>query len=341
MIQLINLFIAIIPVVVFLAAMSLMDRFRLVRPASIVTALAYGAAAAGLSLWVNDWLLHVRQVPPDVVRRYIAPVTEETAKAGLIVVLIATSRVGFLVDAAVQGFAVGTGFALVENLWYLHSMPDAAVTLWIVRGLGTAVLQGATTSIFAIVSRALADRRPERVVSRFVPGWAAAVAIHSAFNHRLLPPFAEMLLMLIVLPLLVLGVFERSERVTRDWIGAGLDLDIELLELVKSDGFAFTRFGRYLQELRARVPGAVVADMFCLLRVELELAVQAKALLIAREAGLDVPVSDDLEASLAERRYLQRSIGKIGLLALKPLQVTSHRDDWHRHLLQQRGSPHS
>src|SRR2546425_3570314 len=261
-----------------------MDRFRLVRPASIVTALAYGAAAAGLSLWVNDWLLHVRQVRPCVVRRYIAPVTEESAKAGVIVALIATSRVGFLVDAAVQGFAVGTGFALVENLWYLRSMPDAALTLWIVRGLGTAVLQGATTSIFAIVSRALADWRPERVVSRFVPGWAAAVAIHSAFNHRLLPPFAEMLVMLIVLPLLVLGVFERSERVTRDWIGAGLDLDIELLELVKSDGFAFTRFGRYLQELRARVPGAVVADMFCLLRVELELAVQAKALLIAREA---------------------------------------------------------
>jgi protease PrsW len=108
---------------------------------------------------------------------------------------------------------------------------------------------------------------------------------------------------------------------------------------MKSDGFAFTRFGRYLQELRARVPGPVVADMFCLLRLELELAVQAKALLIAREAGLDVPVTDDLEAILDERRYLQESIGKIGLLALKPLQVTSHRDDWHRHLLKSRQAP--
>jgi hypothetical protein len=76
--------------------------------------------------------------------------------------------------------------------------------------------------------------------------------------------------------------------------------------------------------------------MFCLLRLELELAVQAKALLMAREAGLDVPVDDDLEAILAERRCLQRSIGRIGLLALKPLGVTSHRDQWHRHLLQQR-----
>jgi protease PrsW len=332
----INLVVALVPVVVFLAALALMDRFRLVRPMSILGSLAYGAAAAGLSLGLNEWLLHARHVPPDVVRRYIAPVAEETAKAGLLVALIASSRVAFLVDAAVQGFAVGTGFALTENLWYLRSMPDAGLTLWVVRGLGTAVLQGATTSIFAIVSRTLADRYPDRAVVRYLPGWAAAVAIHSAFNHRILPPFAEMLLMLIALPLVVLAVFERSERATREWIGAGLDLDIELLELMKSDGFAHTRFGRYLQELRARVPGPVVADMFCLLRIELELAVEAKALLIAREAGLELASGEDLEASLAERRYLHESIGPLGLLALKPLQITSHRDDWHRHLLRQR-----
>ena len=48
-----------------------------------------------------------------------------------------------------------------------------------------------------------------------------------------------------------------------------------------------------------------------------------------------VPADEDLAASLAERRYLQQSIGTMGLLALKPLQVTSYRDTWHRHLLQQ------
>jgi hypothetical protein len=173
----------------------------------------------------------------------------------------------------------------------------------------------------------------------FLPGWAAAVAIHSTFNHRLLPPVAQTLVLLIVLPLLVLWVFARSERSTREWVGAGLDLDVELLALVASDAFVFTHFGRYLQELRTRMPGPVVADMFCLLRLELELSVQAKAMLMAREAGVEVPVDDDLEASLAERRYLHETIGTIGLLALKPLQVTSHRDTWHRHVLQQRRAP--
>ena len=56
---------------------------------------------------------------------------------------------------------------------------------------------------------------------------------------------------------------------------------------------------------------------------------------MAREAGLDLKADDDLDASLAEREYLRRSIGRAGLLALRPLQVTSHRDSWHRELLKQ------
>lgn len=332
-----HIVIALVPVVAFLAALWLMDSFRLVRPAVILGAIAWGAAAAFGSLWLHDWLMQAYSLPAGVVSRYVAPVTEETAKALLIVVLVATSRVGFLVDAALQGFAVGTGFALVENLTYLQSMSDATLMVWVVRGLGTAVLQGATTTIFAMMAKTFADRRGGRLAFAFAPGWAVAVGLHSLFNHRLLPPLAQTLLILIVLPLLVLWVFARSERATREWIGAGLDLDVELLSLVGSDAFALTHFGRYLQELRARLPGPVIADMFCLLRLELEVSVQAKALLIAREAGLDVPPDEDLEASLAERRYLQRSIGKTGLLALKPLQVTSRRDEWHRYILRQRG----
>jgi hypothetical protein len=140
-------------------------------------------------------------------------------------------------------------------------------------------------------------------------------------------------LLLVVLPLVLLLVFERSESATREWIGAGLDLDMQLLDLVRSESFAGTRFGRYLQELRARFGGPVVADMFCLLRLELELSVQARAMLMAREAGLEIAVDEDLQASLQEIAYLRSSIGRTGLLALKPLQVTSHRDHWHRHLL--------
>jgi protease PrsW len=325
---------ALLPVVGFLAVLFMMDSFKLVPIRWILAALAGGGAAALISLWLWS-ALGLDLSTGDAVSYYIAPIIEETLKASIIVVLILRGRAGFLVDAAVQGFAVGAGFALVENVTYLHAFGVAPLTLWLVRGLGTAMLHGGATAIFAILTRALADRYPRRPHVAFLPGLAAAILIHSGFNHLPLPPMVQAAVVMLVLPLLLLFVFDRSERATREWMGAGMDLDIEVLQLVASEHFTLTRFGQYLQELRSRFPGVVVADMYCLLRLELELSVHARALIMAREAGLELAGDEDLDASFDEREYLQRSIGKVGLIALRPLQVTSDRDRWHRQLLAQ------
>jgi len=224
---------------------------------------------------------------------------------------------------------------VIEHQFELSEIPTG---LWLVRGLGTAVLHGGTTSIAAMVAKMLVDDDPRRLGRALASGWAAAVVLHSAYNHLLLPPFASMLLLLVVFPVLILVVFQRSEAATREWVGAGLDLDVELLELISSEHFRATRFGTYLEELRERFPAAVVLDMFCMLRLELELSVQAKALLLAREAGLRMAPHPDVAAGLAELRHLRTSIGPTGMLALTPLHVTSHRDEWHRYLVKETGT---
>jgi RsiW-degrading membrane proteinase PrsW (M82 family) len=330
-----NLVLALVPVLAFLLALQMMDSFKLVRPASVLAAIAAGAAAALACIPLHGFVLRATALDTTTFSRYVAPFTAETLKAAFVVFLFAGRRVGFNVDAAVQGFAVGTGFALVENVDYLRALGNAPTHLWLVRGLGTAMLHGATTALFAMISRTVFERRPSQLWLVFWPGWATAVVTHSAFNHVLLPPLMTTALLMTALPLLLMAVFQRSEQATREWVGAGLDLDVELLQLVQSDTFWFTRFGLYLQQLRQTFPGPIVADMFCLLRLELEVAVQAKAMLMAREAGLDVSVDEDLGTALAEIDYLQASIGKTGMLALKPLMVSSHRDDWHQFLLAQ------
>ena len=324
---------AILPVILFLAARYVMDSFKLVPVREVAATLAAGAASALVVLWFHASVLPLDGFSSDFVSRYVAPFTEEAAKGLLVLLLISTGRVGFLVDAAVLGFAIGAGFALVENVLYLRALPDATIWLFLVRGLGTAMLHGATTAIVAMVARARIDRRRRGLLAAALPGYAIAVAIHSGSNHLFLQPVAQALIILMILPAIVIWVFDRSERATREWVSAGLDLDLEVLQLVVSEHFAVTRFGRYLQELRARFPGPVVADMYCLLRLELELSVQAKALVMARGAGLELRADADVDAALAERVYLHRSIGATGLLALRPLQVTSHRDEWHRYLL--------
>jgi len=139
---------------------------------------------------------------------------------------------------------------------------------------------------------------------------------------------AEAALLLSVGVLLVAAVFERSERSTREWLGAGLDVDVELLEQILSGEIRHSHAGEYLDSLRTRFPGPVVADMLCYLQIYLELALRAKGMIIARAAGIDLPPDPSVRANFDEMRFLERSIGPTGKLAVHPLLRTGGRELW-------------
>jgi protease PrsW len=330
--------VALLPVLLFLGLLVLLDSFKLVALRSVLTALVAGAIAALAGAQLNAWLLDATQVSPAFFSRYAAPFSEEALKALWVVVLLRRGRVGFLVDAAILGFAVGAGFALVENVEYLRALSERELGLWLVRGLGTAILHGATTAIVAILAKGLGDRHPARPFLSLLPGYLVAVAIHSAYNHHMLPPVLSAAVLLVGLPLLVIAVFERSERRTRDWMGVDLDSDLEVVESIASGQALDTRIGHYLQSLKEHFPGEVVADMLCLLRIQAELSIRAKGLLLAREAGLEPAVGADVRDRLTELRYLEHSIGRTGLLAMQPIKRRDTRALWQVYLLEQAGA---
>jgi RsiW-degrading membrane proteinase PrsW (M82 family) len=320
-----------VPVTLFLAALVFLDSFKLVHRSDVAKSLLAGAVAAGLSWASNVYLVDTLHVPPDILRKAVGPLVEETAKGALVVWLIRSGRVGFLVDAAIHGFAMGAGFALVENFYYVYTFQSADPGLWVVRGLGTAIMHGTTTAMFAILGKGLTGRRERSSLLWFLPGFLLAVGVHAGFNLFVLPPLVATGLLLAVMPILLGVVFERSERATRSWLGEGMERDVEALEEILSGGIVETRAGRYLSELRQRLPGAVVADMLCLLRVRLELSLRAKGLLMARSAGIELAPDPDVKANIEELRYLEHAIGAVGMLAIQPLVRGSGR--WEQALL--------
>jgi hypothetical protein len=299
-----------------------------------LTLLAAGAAAAGVSYAVNSYAYPRFDGSFDAYSRFISPWIEESLKAALLVFLIRTRRIGLPVDAAISGFAIGTGFALVENLYYLGSRPETTIGVHVIRGFGTAIMHGGTTALLAILSVTLYERRPNGGLVLLLPGLLAAVALHSGFNFLLLKPALATLAMLLVLPFSIYLVFRHSERALRAWLDEDLDSKVRLLELVNSGTFLDSPVGRVLDSLRDRFRGEDLADMLCLLRLHGELALRAKGVLLLRESGMeDLPLDDETREKLAELALLERSIGRTGMLALRPLMMATGKDIWQLRLL--------
>jgi RsiW-degrading membrane proteinase PrsW (M82 family) len=326
---------ALVPVLLFLVALQFLDSFKLTQPRWVMAAMLAGALAAGASYLVSGALLARWNIEIGSFSRYVSPVIEEVLKGLLIVALIRSNRIGFLVDAAIFGFAVGSGFAVVENIHFLLLAPDASMATWIVRGFGTAIMHGGTTAIFAVMGLAMLERSSDGGdnLRGLLPGLALAVLLHSAFNHLSRAPQWATLAVMIALPALLAAVFQRSEAATRDWLGTGFDTDVQMLELINAGGIADTAVGRYLHTLRDRFAGPLLADVLCYVRLYTELSLRAKGLLMMLENGFAAELSEEARASVAELRYLEASIGKTGLRAVRPLLRMNHKELWQIYMI--------
>jgi len=325
---LLSLAVSILPVFLLLVALVLIDSYKLVALRAVLLSVGAGVGAALLSWAVNRWLAPELALAPGRYSMYVAPLVEESLKGACILYLLFRNRLGFVVDAAILGFGIGTGFAFLENLWYLRVMPDATIWTWIVRGFGTAIMHGGATAILAMIAKTFYDRAALPRPWVLLPGLAGAILLHSLYNHFLLHPLLATGIIVLVFPWTCIVVFHQSEQGTREWLGAGFDIDQELLRAMRAGKLAATPVGEYLTTLRDRFDPEVIVDMMGLLRLRAELALKAKGILMMREAGFEAEPDPSLKATFDELRYLERSIGRTGMLALTPFLHTSTRDLW-------------
>ena len=325
--------VGLLPVLIFLVILLYMDSYKLVSLRVVLAVIVMGGLTALAAMFLNSGLLGVTEIPFMPYSRYVSPVVEEMLKAMVIVYLFRSNRIGFLVDSAIMGFAVGAGFALVENLQYLQLQSTASFGVWIVRGFGTAIMHGGVTAMFAIMSQALTERQVKINPFYYLPGLAVAIFLHSIFNHFLVAPMLQTAGTLVLLPPLVKLVFQKSSAALHEWLELDFDADTELIEMIDSGHFTESKIGHFLDDLREKFEGPIVVDMLCYLRVYTELAIRAKAALIARENGLELPVGERTREKFEELRYLENSIGKTGCLAMKPFLQIERKDLWQMHVI--------
>jgi protease PrsW len=327
---------SILPVIVFLFALELIDTYKLLAFRRVLRSVVIGCAVALVCYGLNTAVYKSGMVTPQIWARSGAPVIEEIAKALYVAWLLRSNRVGFMVDTAISGFAVGAGFAMLENLSYIPDLSATGLVTSAIRGLGTAMMHGGTTAIFGTVTANLAEIRGLRSLLGFLPGLGIAIFIHVLYNQPLLRPLTFAVIVLVTLPAAMAFIFWRSESALEKWLGTKLDKDIDLLQMITSGTFSSSRAGSYLRSLESKFAPEVLGDMLCYVQLSLELSARAKGDLLRREMGFPVTSDPELPRQLRELTWLESRIGRAGKLALSPLIGQSHRDLWEIHQLEER-----
>ncbi len=331
----IRILISLLPVFVFLSALIYSDSFKLIKTSLVIQTIIAGIGAAIISYFINSYLLENLSIEHFSYTMYISPLIEESLKASFIIYLLARQKVGFMVDAAIYGFAVGTGFAFIENIYYLTAIDQSNLMIWFIRGFGTAVMHGGTTAIFAIITKNMMDRKSEFRLNQIIPGFLIvifyhllpglifAIGIHSFFNHFMLAPLILTILQLIILPIIIVYVFYRSETIMKNWLESGMDSDVDLLEQIDEGRLSESHIGQYLTSLQNNFSAEVIVDMIAYIRNHIELSIQAKGVLLLKQAGVPVTIDEETRDKFKELKFLEKSIGQTGKLAISPILHTS------------------
>ncbi len=332
--------VALLPVLAFLGVLRHLDAHRLVPPKTVLATLVAGGVLAVFAYFVNDLALGVLGLDLGTYTRWVSPVIEETLKAGVLIYLFSRNHVGFMVDAAIIGFAIGAGFAVFENLYYLHLLTDANLGTWIVRGFGTAIMHGGATAVFGVLAQSLTERHARSHPELYLPGLAVAIALHAIFNRFPGSPLLATLATLIVFPGTLMLVFAKSEHAIHDWLVHDFESHEHLLQAIRTGEFTHGEAGRFMTDLAQRFNAAHLADMYAYIRLHTQLVLRAEKLLLAREAGgIDARLQQDDRRDFAELHALERRIGRTALLALWPHLHFSRQELWELYELENEAYP--
>ncbi|MBL7138024.1 MAG: PrsW family intramembrane metalloprotease [Bacteroidales bacterium] len=321
--------ISLIPVLLFLGLLLFFDSFRLINRWVLIICLLWGVVAASLSLVGNTLLASSFSLSFDILSRYVAPFTEEILKMLILIFLISRHRIGFAIDAAIYGFAVGSGFAFTENLIYLLQLgsEQSNLWIWISRGVGTAVMHGGASAIAGVILvNRLTDSR--NLFQPLLLAVVIAYLIHALYNAFLISPLFSALVVIIIVPVMLVIVFRMGERNLKRWLDVNMDAEVGLLLMINHGKFSKTRAGAYLLSIKDHFPKEVVVDMYCFMTLYLELSVKAKSLLLLKENDLPLPMDPHIMDKLHELDQLRKQIGKSGILALRPVLRMNRSDLW-------------
>ena len=313
---------ALLPVVIYIFVVYRIDSFALVSVKRLLLLVVCGMVAAlscfGLFQFMgNDWL---------------NPILEEVVKAIPLLVLASRKRIVFFIDSVICGAAVGGGFSILENIFYLLLGDGLSMGTVLFRGLEVALIHMGCSAIVA-AALMFVVRLAERARSRLdikrkdllMAGLllCAAPALHVFHNYFHFNPLLQFLMVFGAMGGLLLWTHQYDGDMIHRWLDRGLDKQVSLLQSIQAGQLGETKTGKFLLSVKDSFPPEVFFDIICFVQLYVELSVAAKSRVMMRESGLDLPLEPAQKelylSQYTEFTQLEKCLGKSARITIAPV----------------------
>ena len=322
---------ALLPVVIYIYVVYKIDHFSLISIKNLFLQVLYGMVAAlvcfGL-FQLTGLILSENQ------SEFFNPVLEEIIKAIPLLWLATRKKIVFFIDSVICGAAVGGGFSILENIFYLLLVHEMGMGTVLFRGLEVALIHMGCSAIIAaglmlgirliLRSRsrlAIKNSNALMVISLLVTPPVLHVC-HNTFHFN---PLMQFIFVIGTMGGLLVWTYFYDVEMIHSWLDTGLDKQLSLLDSIKNGHLDDTPTGNFLESVKDVFQPEDYFDIICYVQLHVELSVASRSRVMIRESGLehDLPLTDKMKnlilSQYTEYKILEKRLGNAARMTIAPV----------------------
>ncbi len=322
---------ALLPVVIYIFVVYQIDNFSLISVKRLLLLILSGMLTA---LACFGLFQLTGKIIPESQSDSVNPIIEEMVKAVPLLWLATRKKIVFFIDSVICGAAVGGGFSILENIFYLLWSNEMGIGTILFRGLEVALIHMGCSAIIA-AGLMLGERLILRFRSKLsikksdvimvISLLVVAPVLHVCHNTFHFNPLVQFIFVIGTMGGLLVWTYFYDVEMIHSWLDTGLDKQLNLLDSIKNGHLDETPTGKFLESVKDAFPPEDFFDMICYVQLHVELSVASRSRVMLRESGLeqDLPLTDEMKEQIlsqyAEYKLLEKRLGNAARMTIAPV----------------------
>ena len=322
---------ALLPVVIYIIVVYQIDNFSLISVKRLLLLILCGMLTA-LACFALFQL--TGKIIPQSQSDSVNPIIEEMVKGIPLLWLAARKKIVFFIDSVICGAAVGGGFSILENIFYLLLGDQMGIGTVLFRGLEVALVHMGCSALVAaglmLIVRMIEYSRSRSVVKKSDIAMSVfllseAPVLHLFHNTFHFVPLVQFVFVIGTLGGLLVWTYFYDVEMIHSWIDTGLDKQLDLLASIKTGRLDDTPTGKFLESVKDAFPPKDYFDIICYVQLHVELSVASRSRVMLRETGLEdnLPLSDEMKEQIIsqyiEYKTLEKRLGNAARMTIAPI----------------------